>query len=55
MRKVKVVPVVVGALGSLTKRFNEWIEELGIKPNIVDIQKSALLGTARILIKVLEM
>ena len=55
LRKVRVIPVVIGALGSVSKRFDKWIEELEIKPNVVDIQKSALLGTARILRKVLEM
>ena len=28
MRSVIVVPVVVGALGSITKKLNEWLEKL---------------------------
>ena len=55
IRKVQVVPVVIGALGSVTKRFDKWIEKLEIQCNFVDMQKTALLGTARILRKVLEM
>ena len=51
----EVVPVLIGALGSLTKEFDEWIEKLGIKNNVGGMQKTALLGTARILRKVLEM
>ena len=27
---VEVVPVVIGALGSVTKGFDRWIEKLGI-------------------------
>ena len=55
IRKVQVVPVVIGALGSVTKRFDKWIEKLDIQCNFVDMQKTALLGTARVLRKVLEM
>ena len=55
IRKVQVVPVVIGALGSVPKGFDKWIEKLDIPCNIVDMQKTALLGTARILRKVLEM
>ena len=53
--KVQVVPVVVGALGSVTKEFDRWIEKLGVPVDIGAVQKTALLGTARILRKVLEM
>ena len=50
-----VVPVVIGALGSVIKEFDRWIEKLGITFNVGVVQKTALLGTARILRKVLEM
>ena len=52
---VEVVPVVIGALGSVTKGFDMWIEKLEIPLNVGVMQKTALLGTARILRKVLEM
>ena len=55
IRKVQVVPVVIGALGSVPKGVDKWIEKLDIPCNIVDMQKTALLGTARMLRKVLEM
>jgi hypothetical protein len=48
--KVKVVPVVVGALGSIPKDLIHWLTELDLKD--VDcgaLQKAALLGTARLL------
>ena len=52
---VEVVPVVKGALGSVTKEFDGWTEKLGLTNNVGVMQKIALLGTARILRKVLEM
>ena len=55
IRKVQIVPVVIGALGSVSKGFDKWIEKLDIQCNFVDMQKTELLGTARILRKVLEM
>ena len=55
LKHVEVVPVVIGALGSVTKDFERWIRKLGIAYNIGVMQKTALLGTARILRKVLEL
>ena len=52
---MEVVPVVIGALGSVTKDFERWIRKLGIAYNTGVMQKTALLGTARILGKVLEL
>ena len=52
---VEVVPVVIGALHSVTKEFDGWIEKLRITNNVEVMQKTALLGTTRILRKVLEM
>ena len=54
LKKVDVVPVAIGALGSVTKGFEKWIEKLGIHCSLGVLQKTALLGTARILRKVLE-
>ena len=44
-----VVPVFVGALGSVTKKLGKWIEKLGIRVRIGPLQKTTPLGTARIL------
>ena len=54
MRKVDVIPVVVGALGKITKNLDKWIEKSGIKTKAEHLQKPAIRGTARILRKVLE-
>ena len=55
LKTVEVVPVVIGALGSVTKGFYRWIEKLRIPLSVGVMQKTALLGTARISRKVLEM
>ena len=49
-----MVPVVVGALGSVLKRLAGYLEQLGIKDRTRTMQTSALLGSAHILRKVLE-
>ena len=53
--RIEVVPVVIGALGSVTKEFNKWIGKIGKVYNVGIMQKTVLLGTARILRKVWEM
>ena len=53
--KTKVVPVVLGALGTVPLRLKGNLKGLGVDTSITLIQKSALLGSARILRKVLEM
>ena len=52
--KAKVIPIVVGALGSIPKKLKEHLKSLGLPGDIHCIQKSALLGTAGILRKVLS-
>ena len=56
MRKVEVIPVVIGVLviGTITKDHDKWIEKIGILIKAEYIQTTALLGTERILTKVLE-
>ena len=52
---VGVVPVVIKALGCVRKESDGWFEKIRITNNVGEMQKTALLGTARILRKVLEM
>ena len=49
VRKVTVIPIVVGALGAITTRFEKFVMEAGIELRVEHVQKTALLGTARIL------
>ena len=53
MKKVVVIPIVVGALGTITTKFEKYIESLGIEIRTEQVQKSALLGTATIIRNVL--
>ena len=55
MRKVQVTLVVIGALVSVSKGFAKWTESLQIPCITIEMQKTALLGTARILRRVLDM
>ena len=43
MRKVEVIPVVIGALGTVTKHFEKWIEKLDLDLTIEALQKPCLL------------
>ena len=51
---VKVVPIVVGGLGTIPKKLQKHLSNLGIQISAGLLQKTALLGTARILRKVLD-
>ena len=53
--KTKVVLIVLGALGTVPLRLKGNLKGIAINTSISLIQKSALLGSARILRKVLEM
>lgn len=48
MKRVAVIPVVVGAPGTLTTRFEKYVGETGIDMRVEQAHETALLGTARI-------
>ena len=54
MRKVIVIPVI-GALGAVSVNFKEYMKRIGVNVKLEVIQKTALLGTAKILRKVLSL
>ena len=54
IRHLEVVLVVVGTLGVLNKRLDAWLEELGVTIRTGLLQKTTLLGTAKILRRLLE-
>ena len=54
IRHLEIVPVVVDALGGVSNRLDEWLEKLGVTIRTGLLQKTALLGTVRILRKLLE-
>ena len=54
LKSLKIVPVVVGALGAVTPDFRRHLDEVDCRLSVSNIQKTALLGTAHILRKVLD-
>ena len=52
--RAKIIPVVIAALGTISNDLEERINEMGLSLKTAQIQMSVLLGTARILRKVLE-
>ena len=52
--KVTIIPIVIGALGTVTKGLVQGLEDLEIKGWVKTIQTIALLRSARILRRVLE-
>ena len=52
--KTVVIPVVVSALGSVKKGMVENIKKVSETATVTEIQKVCMLGSARILIKVLS-
>ena len=52
--KVKIVPLVVGSLCAIPKHFGNRLKQIGITVGTAQVQKTVLLGMARILRRVLE-
>ena len=51
---VKVIPVAVAALGTTPKKLKQRWGDIGIEKKIVELQKTTILYSARILQNVLE-
>ena len=49
LRNVEIVPVVIETFGSVSTEFKRWMGKLGITCNVGVMQKTPLLGTAKIL------
>ena len=52
--KVTIIPVVIGAFGTVTKGLLKGLEDLEVGDRVETIQTTALLKTARILRRVME-
>ena len=52
--KAKIIPLVVGSLGAIPKQFGSRLKQIGMSVGAAQVQKTVLLGRARILRKVLE-
>ena len=53
-KKVTVTPIVIGALGTIGVNLDKWLKKVGMEKYKDIMQKACLLGTARILRKVLD-
>jgi len=51
--KTKVIPVIIGATGIISKLFRKYVSSIPGKHEVKELQKTAILGTAHILRKVL--
>jgi len=51
--KTKVIPVIIGATGTVSKSFKKYMSNIPGKCEVKEIQRTAILGTAHILRKVL--
>ena len=52
--KVTIIPIVIGAFGTVTKGLLKGLEDLEVSGRVKTAQTTALLRTARILRRVLE-
>ena len=52
--KVTIIPIVIGAFGTVTKGLLKGLEDLEVSDRVETIQTTALLKTDRILRRVLE-
>jgi hypothetical protein len=51
--KTKVTPLIIGATGTISKSLRKYLSSIPGKHNIKELQKTAILGTAHTLRKVL--
>ena len=52
--KVTIIPIVIGALGTVTERLLKGLEDLEVRGRVDTFQTTALLRSARIPRRVLE-
>jgi hypothetical protein len=51
--KTGVIPVIIGAAGTISKSFRKYVSTVPGNREVRELQKTAILGTAHILRKVL--
>jgi len=47
--KTKVIPVIIGATGTISKSFRKYVSNIPGKYEVKELQKTDILGTAHIL------
>ena len=53
-KEVTIVPIVIGALGTLSKNFCSWMDKIGMREKTDLLQKACLLGTAKVIRRTLD-
>jgi hypothetical protein len=51
--KTKVIPVIIGATGTISNSFTKYMSNITGNHEVEELEKTAILGTAHILRKVL--
>jgi len=51
--KTEVIPVIIGATGTISNSFRKYVSNIPANHEVKELQKTAILGTAHILRKVL--
>jgi len=51
--KTRVIPVIIGATGTISISFIKYVSDIRGNRDIKELQKTAILGTAQVLRKVL--
>jgi hypothetical protein len=51
--ETRVIPVIIGATGTISKSFRKYVSTIPGNHDVRELQKTAILGTAHILRKVL--
>jgi len=49
----RVIPVIIGATGTISKSFRNYLSDMPGNYDVKELQKTAILGTAHILRKML--
>ena len=53
-KEVTIIPIIIGTLGTVNTNFKLWLKKLELKLSFRTMQKVCLLGSARIVRKVLD-
>ena len=53
-QEIVTIPIIIGTLGTVSKNFEHWLRKLDIMVNFSTLQKACLLGSARVIRKVLD-
>jgi hypothetical protein len=51
--KTKAIPAIIGVTGTISKLFRKYVSNIPGKHEVEELQKTAILGTARVFWKVL--